>query len=62
MLPYFHNFDDTLTDDNGNALSLDGGPTFVSANAGSPRVLYLPARQLPTWQIRQVPQQLIVEA
>ena len=28
--------DDTLTDHNGNALSLDSGPTFVSANAGSP--------------------------
>jgi uncharacterized repeat protein (TIGR01451 family) len=28
--------DDTLTDDNGNALSLDSGPTFVSASGGSP--------------------------
>ena len=27
---------DTLTDNNDNALSLDSGPTFVSANAGSP--------------------------
>ena len=29
--------DDTLTDDNGNALSLDSGPTFVSASGGSPQ-------------------------
>ena len=28
--------DDTLTDHNGNALSLDGGPTFVSSSNGSP--------------------------
>ena len=27
---------DTLTDNNDNALSLDSGPTFVSANGGSP--------------------------
>ena len=28
--------DDTITDHNGNALSLDGGPTFVSSSNGSP--------------------------
>ena len=28
--------DDTLTDHNGNALSLDSGPTFVSSSGGSP--------------------------